>query len=132
MSHTADQGRGGGSFPPETARRIRFIAESPRCFGVGTRDSEPASEGTDRSTATGAGAIGFTESCGAADLGAGVVTIARGSSAGAKPDDAGAGGADGAAAAPCTGVGVRDGAVARVGAGAGTVGFTTGLATESA
>jgi hypothetical protein len=131
MSHTADQGRGAVSFPPETARRIRFIAESPRCFGVGTRDSEPASAVTDRSTATGAGAIGFTESCAAATFGAGAVTMARGSSAGANPDDAGAEGVAGTAV-PRTGAGVRDGALARVATGAGVVGFATGSATESA
>lgn len=132
MSHTADQGRGAVSFPPETARRIRFIAESPRCFGVGARDSEPASAGTDRSTATGAGAIDFTESCAAATFGAGAVTMARGSSAGANPDDAGAAGLAGTAAVPRTGAGVRDGALARVATGAGVVGFTAGSATESA
>src|SRR6476469_10423133 len=47
MYHRQVQGFGEDSLPPPTALRIRFIAESPRWRGVGTSDSELASEGND-------------------------------------------------------------------------------------
>ena len=94
MYHRQVQGFGEDSLPPPTALRIRFIAESPRWRGVGTSDSELASEGTDTSSSIGCGAIGVTESdtagALAAGAGAGPETIARDWSAAAKPEDAGA------------------------------------------
>src|SRR5215207_1941516 len=94
MSHTGQggaQGRWGTSFPPVTARSMRFIAESlcERIGGVST--SAPGSVGTERSTWIGAGVIVESPAtpAGAAALAGEDETIARGSSAGANPEEAG-------------------------------------------
>ena len=99
------------SLPPFTARRIRFIAESGFPPGVPTAGTPPGRAGTSMRMSAGAGAIraglGVESALGAAGavltpafagrFGGVPETIARGSSAAAKPEEAGAGGAAGLA-----------------------------------
>src|SRR2546427_6807938 len=111
MSHTCGQRCCGMFFPPLTARRIRFIAESLCWPGTVTRESAWGSAGTARSSATGGGASDESadEACWPATAGfAAAETRARGSSAGANPDDAGCDGLSRAGAG--AGAGARTGA----------------------
>ena len=94
----AGMGRGrryGTSFLPLTALNMRFIAESPFWRGGLTSESATWRSGTATCMSI-AGAIVALESVAASDLDASlgaVATMARDSSAGAKPDEAGGSGA---------------------------------------
>jgi hypothetical protein len=140
MSHRTREGRDryGSAFPPFKARRIFFIAESPCWRGGAASESALWSVGVATSMSIAGGATALESAAAAWAGGFGGATIARGSSAGAKPDDAGGSGVlsaervadalEGAAVATGFGAGLGAGGSAAVAERGFAVGVTGGEA----